>query len=157
MLMEGCSFSVSGTLSVIIDALQGLLKYIGGSQPWAVELSNALSALEQAEASWKTGGAAAIVIDALNTIEAVVAVIPFTALYSPLIDLIISGIEAVINYFAPQSMKFTRERATIQNNPHKGRVALKASHFLQTPAGSFKQQYNDTAIGIGLPQLRIAG
>lgn len=157
LLTTGCAFSVAGTLNVIITAVQGILNYVGPTVPWAAELSDALAALQKAEASWQAGGAAAIVIDVLNTLEAAVAVVPFTAVYSPLIDLIVSGIEAVINYFAPQTMKFARPRATVQNNPHKGRVALKELSFLHpTYQGAFKSQYNDTAIGIGLPQLKLA-
>ncbi|HUD74122.1 MAG TPA: hypothetical protein VMQ76_03545 [Terracidiphilus sp.] len=153
----GCAFSVTGALNVIINALKAIISYVAGSQPWAVALESALNALVQAEAAWKAGGAAAIIIDALNTIEAVLAVVPFTAIYSPLIDVIVSGIEAIINYFAPQTqVRYAKPRATAQNNPHLGRVALKAPGAFQSPAGSWKQQYNDTAIGVGLPQLKIA-
>lgn len=152
----GCTFSVEGTINVIIQAVGGILGYIGGSAPWVADLQAALSALQQAEASWKAGGAVAIIIDALNTVEAVVAVIPFTAMYSPLIDLIVSGIESIITYFAPQTMKFTRPRATFENNPHKGRTKLKAPGFAQSYQGAFKAQWNDAAIGIGLPQLKLS-
>ena len=156
-LLTGCAFSVTGTLNVVITAVQGILKYVGNTQPWAVELSNALAALQSAEASWQSGGTTAIIIDALNTLEAVCAAIPFTAVYSPLIDLIVSGAEAVISYFAPQTMRFIKPRATIQNNPHKGRVALKGPSFLHpTYAGAFRNQWNDTATGVGLPELKIA-
>jgi hypothetical protein len=152
ILTTGCSFSVTGTLNIIIEAIQGILGYVGTSQPWAVDLSNALAALEAAESSWKAGGDATLVIDALNALEAVTAVIPFTAIYSPLIDLIVAGIDSIINHFAPQGTT----RATVRTNPHIGRVAIKGPSFLHpTYAEAFKNQYNDTATGIGLPQLKI--
>ena len=157
LFTTGCAFSVKGTLNVIIDAVEGILKYVASSVPWATDLSNALDALKQAVATWKAGGAATVIIDALNTLEMVVAVIPFTAIYSPLIDLIVSGIEAVIHYFAPQTMKYKVARATTANNPHLGRVALKGPSLLHpTHTGAFKNQYNDTATGIGLPQLKLS-
>lgn len=156
MLETGCTFSVEGTINVIIQAVGGILSFVGGSAPWVADLQAALTALQTAETQWKAGGAVALIIDALNTVEAVVAVIPFTMVYSPLIDIIVSGIEAVINFFAPQSMKFTRARATEQNNPHKGRVPLKTPGFAQTYQGAFKQQFNDAATGLGLSQLKIA-
>lgn len=156
-LLTGCAFSVKGTLSVVITAVQGILKYVGNTQPWAVELSNALAALQSAETTWQSGGTTAIIIDALNTLESVCAVIPFTAVYSPLIDLIVSGAEAVINYFAPQAITYTKPRVTARNNPHVGRVAIKGPSFLHpTYAGAFKNQWNDTATGVGLPELKIA-
>jgi hypothetical protein len=154
--LAACSFSVSGTLSVIIGAVQGILKYVAGSAPWATDLSAALNALQQAEATWQSGGAVAIIIDALNTLEAVCAVIPLTMIYSPLIDLIVTGIEAVINYFNPPVASLSRPRATLLTNPHMGRIALKTPGSFETQQGSFKQQYNDVATGLGLTQLKIA-
>jgi hypothetical protein len=158
LLTTGCSFSVLSTLNVITEAIEEILAYVGNTQPWVTALQKALVNLQQAIATWKAGGTEAIVIDALNTLEDVTAVIPFTAAYSPLIDLIVSGIEAIINYFIPQSssMQFTKPRAESLKNPHIGRVVLKTpSLFHPTYAGAFKAQYNDLAVGIGLSQLRI--
>lgn len=158
VLETGCAFSVSGTLSVIISAVQGILSYVAASEPWAATVGTALAALQQAEATWKSGGAADIVVDALNSLEAVLAVIPLTAVYSPLIDIIVSGIEAVIGYFEPKvaAFKFSVARVTKQTNAHVGRIPLKAPGFLQSREGAAKQQYNDAAVGLGLPQLKIA-
>lgn len=156
VLETGCAFSVSGTLSVIISAVQGILKYVAGSAPWAQELSAALNALQSAESTWQTGGAVVIIIDALNTLEAVLAEIPLTMIYSPLIDLIVTGIEAVINYFNPPAATLAKPRATLQTNPHMGRIHLKNPGTFETPQGSFKQQYNDAATGLGLTQLKVA-
>lgn len=155
VLETGCAFSVTGTLNVIIEAVGGILSYVGGSLPWVTDLQAALNALQTAEANWKTGSPAAVVIDALNTVEAVLAVIPLTAVYSPLIDIIASGIEAVINHFASASMTFSRARATAQTNVHLNRIPLDPPHAFQTYQGAFKEQYNKTAEAIGLPQVAI--
>lgn len=156
LFTTGCGFSAVGTINLVISAIQSILSYVGTSTPWASELEAALTALQQAEASWQSGSPIAIVIDALNTIEAITAVIPFTAIYSPLIDLIVSGIEAIINYFTPTTLvNYTKPRVTRSRNPRVGRVAIKAPGVLQTPLTSFKQQYNDAAIGCGCPQLEV--
>jgi hypothetical protein len=146
-----CSFSVKGVLNVLIAAVQGLLKVIPQSA-LSTNLSNALAALVQAEATWTSGGAAAVIIDALNTLEAVVAVIPFTAVYSPLIDVLVAGIESIINYFNPSSVPL---KGAV-GDPHRGRIALVHPHFLQTQQGAAKVQWNDACDATGLVSAKIA-
>lgn len=153
----GCAFSVVDTLDTIIEAVSGILSYVGSSEPWAVTLQNALTKLEQVAATWTTGSDAAILIDALNAVEAVLAVIPLTAVYSPLIDLVVAGVEAIINYFAKNTPAVALKVAArnTRHNPRIGRVTIMAPHAFQTPVGAFKQQYNDAAIGCGCPQLKL--
>jgi hypothetical protein len=158
-LISGCAFSVSDTISTIITAIGGILSYVGSSQPWAAALQAALAALQTQVAAWKAGGAAQYLIDALNAVEAVLAVIPLTAVYSPLIDLIVSGIEAIINYFAPTSAgpgPMSIAKSPASGNPHKNRIALKAPGALQSPVGAFKSQWNDACVGLGLAQLKLS-
>lgn len=150
--VTGCAFSVEGTINVIIQAIGGILSYVGGAAPWVAQLQAALAALQQAMTTWKAGGAVAILLDALNTVEAVLAVIPLTAIYSPLIDLIVSGIEAIINYFNPQAAV----TAKAVQNPHRGRVTLAKPHAFQSQVGAWREQYNDAAVGLGLVQLKVA-
>ena len=149
--IAGCSFSVKGVLNVIISAVQGLLKVIPASA-LATSLSNALNALVQAEATWTSGGAPAVIIDALNTLEAVVAVIPFTAAYSPLIDVLVAGVEAVINYFVPATATVTAKF----DNPHRGRVQLAQPHFLESHQAAIAKQWNDACDATGLVAAKIA-
>lgn len=149
--IAGCSFSVKGVLNVIISAVQGLLKVIPASA-LATSLSNALNALVQAEATWTSGGAPAVIIDALNTLEAVVAVIPFTAAYSPLIDVLVAGVEAVINYFVPATTTVTAKF----DNPHRGRVQLAQPHFLESHQAAIAKQWNDACDATGLVAAKIA-
>lgn len=150
--IAGCSFSVKGVLNVIISAVQGLLKVIPASA-LATSLSNALNALVQAEATWTSGGAPAVIIDALNTLEAVVAVIPFTAVYSPLIDVLVAGIESVINYFVPATSVTATARF---NDPHRGRVQLAQPHFLESHQAAIAKQWNDACDATGLVAAKIA-
>ena len=92
-----------------------------------------------------------IIIDALNTLEAVVAVIPFVAVYSPLIDVLVAGIEAIINYFNPPSVALKVAR----NDPHRGRVQLIAPHFLQSHQAAFAAQWDTAAESAGLVAAKI--
>jgi hypothetical protein len=158
--MFGCAFNVKDSLTTIISAISGILSYVGNTQPWAATLQAALAKLQATVATWTTGTPAAIVLDILDSIEAVLGAIPLTAIYSPLIDLIVTAIEAIVNYYAQNSpasvVKLMQKRLSAPRNPRIGRVALKTPHVLQSPQGAWKQQYNDAAVGIGLPQLKVA-
>lgn len=150
LAMEGCSFSVKGMLNTILDSLNAILKVAEPNASWLPGLQNAITALQQAEAQWENTGTVSIIEDALNTVAAVCAVIPLTELYSPLIDVIVAGIEAVLNFFAPATVKLA-----IKGNPHQGRVTLNKPHFAQTYQGAYRGQWNDTARGLGLTQALI--
>jgi hypothetical protein len=158
-VMTACGFSVTAVLNVIIGAVQGILR-IAGNVPWASELSQALATLQQQIATWKSGGPAALIIDALNTIEAIAAVIPLTKVYSPLIDLLVSAIESIITYFQNQGtsnrlVTFTRPRANV-NNLHLGRVpCAKPDKLHPTYEGVLKAQWNALADSLQLSEAEI--
>ena len=153
----GCTLSLAGVqalLAVLIASIQSILKVATGAT-WAASLSSALGGLQTAEQSWKAGGAITILEDALNSIEVVLAVIPLTAVFSPLIDIIVSGIEAVIAVI-PVNPSVIKLRASLSTNPHHNRIPLrKPSLWHETPSGAFKAQYNSMAKEIGLPQAQI--
>ena len=151
--MTACSTNIKALLNTVITAVQAILK-VAVNSPWAAQLANALTALQNAEAQWTAGSTVQIVIDALNTLEAVCAVIPLTAVYSPLIDVLVTGIEAVLAVLVP-TPAIKALRAKLANNPHHGRVALRHPHFLQTQQGAFRDQWNDTAKGLGLNAAKI--
>lgn len=99
-VLEGCTLSmaeIENLINVALNAANAVLKVAEPGAPWVADFSAAIAALQQAEASWKAGGAVAIVEAALNTLAAVTAVIPITAIYSPLIDILVAGIDAVLN------------------------------------------------------------
>lgn len=163
-LASGISFSLTGCvltaanakslINVLITSIQNILKVATGA-PWAADLSNALSALQTAEQGWTAGGAVTLIDDALNTVTAVLAVIPFTALYSPLVDIVVAGIEAVLAVLpvAPATTKF---RVTLSANPHHGRIVLnKPSLRHETPQGAYRAQWNGICKQIGLPQAEM--
>lgn len=152
LFMSGCSFSVTGMVNTILNALEAILKVAEPNASWLPSLQSAITALETAEQSWQTTGTITVIEDALNTVAAVCAVIPLTEVYSPLIDVIVAGIEAVLNYFSPAGVATMKAVA----DPHLNRVVLKKPHAFQTYQGAFKDQFNETARGLGLTAAVIS-
>ena len=157
LITAGCVLTpanVKSLINVLITSIENILK-VATNAPWEAQLSAALVALQTAEMNWTSGGAVAIIDDALNTVTDVLAMIPLTALYSPLVDIVVAGIEAVLAVL-PVGVALPKLRAAISNNPHHGRVVLnKTSLRHETPQGAYKAQWNDICKQIGLPQSEM--
>ena len=117
--------------------------------------TRSVRALQAAEATWTNTGTVSVIIDALDVLEAVCAVIPLTALFSPLIDILVSGIEAVLAAMTSQTAQVLNLRAKYVANPHHGRVTLNKPHFLQTHQGAYHKQWNDMATNLGLSAAKF--
>ena len=154
---EGCALTAANAkalINVLINSVNSILKVATGA-PWAGDLAAALTALQTAEQSWTAGGAVTVIDDALNTLTAVLAVIPLTAIYSPLVDIVVSGIEAVLAVLPVASVS-TKLRVALASNPHHGRVVLNKTTWLHhTPQGAYKAQWNGICKQIGLPQAEM--
>ena len=74
--IEGCTFNITDAINTVLNSALAILKVAEPGATWTGALANAIAALQKAETQWQSGGAATVVIDALNTIEAVLAVIP---------------------------------------------------------------------------------
>jgi len=97
--MTGCSMSMQQKEALLNTAIQSAEAVIAQAEPggaWVQPMKNALAALVNSEPSWVNGGTAQNIITALNTIEAITSVIPFTAPYAALIDVLVAGIDAVL-------------------------------------------------------------
>jgi len=46
-------------------------------------------------------------------------------------------------------------KAITQKNPHRGQIALRSPHFLQSKIGAYKAQWNDLAAGANLKQAEL--
>lgn len=138
VLLDGCTGdSVINLINVALQAAENVLAVVEPGAAWVSDFQAAIAALKTAEASWQAGGAVQIVINALNTLVAVTAVIPLTAAYSPLIDILVAGIEAVLAALPASTT------TTLSQNAHYGHTQLKKPHLLQSKVGAFKQQWND--------------
>lgn len=136
--------SIENDINTVLDEATNVLVVADPNAAWVPQLQSAITALKTAEASWSAGGAEQIVIDALNTVEAITAVIPLTAAYSPLIDVLVAGIEAVMELF-PASATPLAVGARLSANPHVGRVKL-VHHAFHSRSKEFKALWNETAL-----------
>jgi hypothetical protein len=151
--MTGCSVNAKDLLNAAIDSALAIVKVADTAAPWLPDLQSAITAVQNAEAAWQSGSASTIVVDALNTLEAVLAVIPATAAFSPLIAILVAGIEAVMSAF---NVTLTPvQAAKVARNPYKGATNLNKPHFLQTYQGAYKSQWNNEAKSIGLTTADI--
>lgn len=149
----GCSGSqVVSEINVVLTEADNVIAVADPGAPWAQDLKNAVVALTGAETSWQNGGSVQYVEDALNTLCVVLAAIPLTAAYSPLIDVLVAGIEAVLAAL-PASAR-ARLTATLVRNPHAGRYRL-VNHWYHSPAGNLKANWNQVAKARGLTQMLL--
>jgi hypothetical protein len=83
----------------------------------------------------------------------VLAVIPMTMAFSPLIAVIVAGIEAVMAAFGVTLT--VHQAARVARNPYKGAAHLNKPHAFQTYQGAYRSQFNDEAKGLGLTAAEI--
>ena len=144
----GCSSQqVVAEVNTVLTEATNILVVAEPGAPWVPQLQAAVTALKAAEAGWAAGGKVQVVIDALNTIEAITAVIPLTAAYSPLIDVLVAGIESVLVALVPTTPQVVALK--VARNPHVGRVRL-VHHTFHSRSTEFKATWNDAAKQNGL-------
>lgn len=145
----GCTpTQVVAEVNVVIDQATNIIAVADPGASWLPELRQAVASLKAAEASWQGGGVINVVISSLNTVEAIVAVIPQTAAYAPLVAVLVAGIEAILVAFEPQPAAVRANRAMVTNsNPYVGRVKVSS-------VKDSRKQWN--AIVDANPQLALA-
>jgi len=157
VLLTGCTVDITGLINDVITAGERILRVAEPNAPWLGQLIAALNALTGAELTWKSGGAVQVIEEALATVQDVLAVIPLTAQYSGLIDVLVAGIDAVLEAFSAQKKPGVAASPTMMahaavQNPHRGRVALRKPGLLQSHSQAFRAQFKSTAQAAGLPQ-----
>jgi hypothetical protein len=142
--LEGCGLSeVENAINVVLREAAAVLAVAEPNASWLAPLQQAIASLMTAEQQWQNGGPVQVVDDALNTIVAITAVIPLTAVYSPLIDVLVAAIETVLALLPAPATGVAK--ATRTGNPRVGRYTLKSYWDHPTPAGRFKKNWNDVA------------
>lgn len=149
-LLVGCSSAdLKNYLNVALDSLVSILSLTNSTDSWYAGLVSAINALKATEGTWTAGTVTADIEAALKTAEAVLAVIPVTAAYSPLIDLVVTAIDTILSLFVKPSPAVSVKAKT--SNPHRNRVSLKKPGTLQSKIEAYRQQYNDIVVGLQLP------
>lgn len=144
LTMEGCdSATLKSYLNTVLDAAEKILALSSSTESWYTTLTKAIAALKATESSWSGSTAVAAIISALDTLEAVLAVIPLTSGYSVLIDLLVSVIDTILTTFVSATAPAAIPKAMAMANAHRGRIPLKKPHLFQSKVGAFKQQWNE--------------
>ena len=137
--LTGCTpAQIENEINTVLQETGAILAVAEPGAAWVAQLDKAAAALKAAEATWTAGGAVQDVINALNTIADITAVIPLTAAYSPLIDILVAGIDSVLELLVPKPvttaqasgaslLSFAAFAASAARpyNPHKGRAHVK--------------------------------
>lgn len=153
ILIAGCAVNAKELLSTIVAQIQAIIKVAAPNVPWLSALQSALTNLQAGIANWDATNIVTDVTSALNTVLAVLSVIPLTEQFSGLIAVLVAGLETVLNVLVPPSM--TAQVVNHLSNPYHGRVTLNKPHIFQTQLGAYKSQWNTEAVKAGLPQARI--
>lgn len=147
--MTGCTVSaaqIEANINLISQQAASILSQIGDTAI-AADITAGVEKLKEAEAAWKGGGAVQDIISALNILEIAVGAVPLTAAYSPLVDVIVAGIEFILtNFVTTKAAPTGAVRAMAlpgQYNPHKGRLVVKP-HMMQSPSGAYKALWDKT-------------
>jgi len=146
LVLDGCSSTVINEINIVLKEAAAVLAVAEPGASWLEPLQNAIGALMTAEQEWQSGNTVQLVIDALNTIVAVTAAIPLTEVYSPLIDVLVAGIEMVLAAL-PQSANNAGAKATAAGNKHIGRTVIQR-HWYHSEATDFKDTWNGVAKSI---------
>lgn len=137
--LTGCTDTTINILNTVIQSAEAVLVVMEPNASWLPAFKAAIAALKTAETTWTAGGPVTVVVNALNTLAAVAAVIPLTEPYSALIDVLVAGIEAVL---VALHGKTATPVAMTSAGPHRGRAQLTKPHFLQSRVTAYGNQWN---------------
>ena len=163
LLLTGCAVNIKQLLSTIVSQMQAILKVATPNASWLTDVESALVAVQAGISNWDSTGLLTEIDSALNAALGVLGTIPQTALYAPLVAVLVTGIETVLGLLLTPSTAtnpaqlapLAQQAARVASNPYHGKVLLKKPHAFQTQLAAYKEQWNSTASSIGLPAARI--
>ena len=117
----------------------------------AQQLTTAAGALKQATANWTTGSPTADINSAAVAVEAVLAIIPVTAGFAPLVAVAVAALDVVLAnlpHQTPVSMEAVENTSNPYHTPaHKYHLSRSPLH--PTWNGAFKHAWNSKAKALG--------
>jgi hypothetical protein len=155
LFLTGCAptdTQIAADGKAVAQALQSIAVIEQASNPTlAADLSTAATTLEVATANWSTGSSMAVINSAASAVEAVLAVIPQTAVVAPLVAVAVSALDLIVaNTQVAPTANVKALNAQQQNNLEafrlKGTTVLQThTHKWSSLEGSFKSAWNSQA------------
>jgi hypothetical protein len=118
---------VQNEINTILQEATGIIAVADPGATWLADFSKAAALLKVDEANWIKGGAVQDVINVLNDLQGVTALISPLVPYASLIGVLVAGIDAVLALLlpAPTGGAVTAQQATPRApNPFKGRETV---------------------------------
>lgn len=123
----GCApAQIENEINTIIQETGSILAVADPSLSWTGDLAKAAALLQVDEAAWIKGGAVQDVINVLNDIEGVTALISQAVPYAALIGVLVAGIDAVLALLLPAPVASARLSAG-RPNPFRGMTTVKSA------------------------------
>jgi hypothetical protein len=151
LTLTGCTpAQVENEINTILQEATGIIAVADPGLTWLSAFSKATALLKVDEANWIKGGAVQDVINVLNDLEGITALISPLVPYASLIGVLVAGIDAALALLlpAPAAAPAALTAHTVgRNNPFKGQATVKS-------AADSKSQWN--AIAKANPELAKA-
>jgi hypothetical protein len=133
LTLTGCPLSVTqaeNEVNVLIQEATGIIAVADPSASWLADFEKATALLKVDEANWVKGGAVQDVINVLNDLEQVTALISPLVPYASLVGILVAGIDAALALLlpapagaAPAAMS---AHVATAPNPFKGLATVKS-------------------------------
>jgi hypothetical protein len=131
--MTGCTpAQAENEINTILQEAASIIAVADPGATWLSSLAKATALLKVDEAAWVKGGAVQDVINVLNDLEGVTALISPLVPYANLIDVLVAGIDAVLALLLPSSTSVKAFAVAAQPNPFKGRAVVKSAKDSKT-------------------------
>jgi hypothetical protein len=134
LALEGCPLSpgqIENEINVILQEATGIIAVADPGVSWLAAFSKATALLKVDEANWVKGGAVQDVINVLDDLQGVCALISPLVPYANLIGILVAGIDAALALLLPTApiavqATFKPHSMTVPN-PFKGRATVKSA------------------------------
>lgn len=127
--LDGCPLSagqVENEINVLIQEAAGIIAIAEPGVSWLADFSKAAALLKIAEANWIKGGAVQDIINVLNDLQGVCALISPLVPYAALIGVLVAGVDAALALLLPTAPAGSiAPHAAKRNNPFKGMATVK--------------------------------
>lgn len=153
VMLTGCTppaAQVAASGSAVANALLSIAALEQTTDPTAAaNLVTAANALKAATANWQLGSPTSDINTAAKAVEAVLALIPVTAVYAPFVAIAVAALDAIL---AATGIKTAKTVSAA--NPYHGKVKINRSLRHPTMVGAFKAAWNKQAKA--MPGLDVA-